>query len=251
MLNRIFGSRKTDLADKGFNIENLTYIPSEFKSYDFKSIRVRDLSIGQTETLSLLRGEPNILKIAELYSPCFVDLTPDEVLQLLYMDFITCIHFINHISFGTYDNSFTYNCTECGKPHKVSYNLYDIGFQKVTKSYKENEIKAKDITFSIRPFTVQRVAELMEAGKMDKDVAFLATSVDSSKYAGKVELAPDDLDERISWITSFSNSVKDELVKGIWLRYPKALPLKAKFRCGKEITYFPELTLKGLPYFTK
>jgi hypothetical protein len=235
---------------KGFNTQTIKYVPSEFRNYRFRNVQVSDLSISAVTNLSILAGDLDLDKLVEIYSPCFLNLTKEEVGQLLYIDFIPLVHFINHLSFGTYDNSFTYKACKCGKPHTVKYNLYDVNFSKPENDFNDNLINVEPWTVRLHPFTVDSMSLIMSSMLEENKLAFTFSCIGAIFNSDGKELEkPDNLLDGIEWLSQFPNRLKLLVDEAISKRYPNTLPLVYKFSCGETLTFIPDMTLKGLPSF--
>lgn len=234
---------------KGFNITKLDFLPSEFYYYNFKKLRVKDLSISQVTNLSILNGAPDLLKMIEIYSESFVDLSPDQVSDLLYIDFITCAHYINHLTFGVYNNSFNCTCPECGEQSKVEYNLYSLEF-KVNK-VKENLIKYGDINIYLKNFTVGSMGKLLSLGLEEDKNSFLAICIDSVfDVQGELIGELSDFESARVNLDSYPYRLKELLSEKISGRYPSVKPLEVVLKCKHKLKFIPDMTLKGLPQIT-
>ena len=234
---------------KGFNITKLDFLPSEFYYYKFKKIRVKDLSISQVTNLSILNGAPDLLKLIEIYAESFVDLTPDQVSELLYIDFITCAHYINHLTFGVYSNSFSCTCPECGEQSKVEYNLYSLEFE--VNKVKGNSIKYDDINIYLKNFTVGSMGKLLSLGLEEDRNSFLAICLDIA-FDNKGELISElsDFESARDVLNSYPYRLKELLSKMISERYPTVKPIDVILKCKHKLKFIPDMTLKGLPQIT-
>ena len=231
-------------ANKGFNVTKLDFLPSEFHYYDFNKLRLMDLSLSQVTNLSI-SGNEDLSKLIEIYAPSFGELTPDQVSNLLYIDFIASVHYINHLTFGIYNNSFSRVCDECEKKSRVEYNLYNLNF-KAGKA-KPDKVKYENIEVTLNNFTVDLMAKLVGEGLEKDKNAFIAICINKATIDG-VEI--DDFanfEKAKESLGNYPYRFKEFLTKEIKERYPQILPIDTFLSCGHKFSFTPDLTLKGLP----
>lgn len=238
-------------GEKGFNITSLDFVPSLFSYYSFKKMRVRDMSISQTINLSILNGAPDLAKLIEIYAPSFLSLTIEQVNNLLYVDFIACVHLINHLTFGVYNNSFSRECPICNTKSKIEYSLYDIDFNKMKQSKFEGNVGfTKDCLIVLKPFTAGLMAELIALGLDSSKEAFIASCIESVYLKGEYCNDFTDMESKINSLNTYPFRFKKFLTDEIAKRYPEVKPITSIPPCGHSFQFVPDMTLKGLPTFT-